>query len=301
MATPLLLACLSAHANAGYVVVDDTRPLSNTQQSMTDRHSIPFAQGRAPLGPLGRAALNVLVPLMQNQKVRIVGRPDATPSRLAEDRANSIRSFLIKKGAQPAAITIEINNTPNQRPKGGNYACEVYMGGQSAARFSPLNTPRPSSYSQPGQTALPAGSKATQQQIIQYIGQIALENQMDPIAALKAIQLISNAEMGSNNAPGRVVPVAYANPTVDRVQNLTWQLETSKTLRGNIDAWALGSGWNATIWNASDEFQVSKSSTLHGDFIAVLRQIADETQLNICAYQRSKTIKVTDPQISCKD
>lgn len=80
-----------------------------------------------------------------------------------------------------------------------------------------------------------------------------------------------------------------------------WVLDTGKTLKENLDAWAKQAGWSAPEWVASNFFQVTSASTLEGEFIDVLGQISDATKLNICITQREKRLKVIDSNISCKN
>lgn len=85
------------------------------------------------------------------------------------------------------------------------------------------------------------------------------------------------------------------------VRKPLWVLDTGKTLKENLDAWAKQAGWNPPEWLASNFFQVTNASTLEGVFINVLGQISDATKLNICITQREKRLKVIDSNISCKN
>lgn len=318
----------SSVANAAYVIVDDDMMPTQAQHVTqytdaplpTGRYPIPFAKKHGPLGPMGRAALDALIPQMRGQNIRIIGRPDANPSQLASSRANVIRSYLLRQGVSDNAITLEIDNTPNPQQNGSIYQSDIYFSRAQVQSTPPeqtyraANTPYESNYPLPTQqtqrvTALTAVDKAARAQIIQIISRSAQTGQMDPMSALKMIQSLSNtdapqaatlAETITQQQQIAAAPQLFvaANNTV---RKQSWQLETTKTLRENIDAWALSAGWNPAQWLASNYYQVTSASTLQGDFPEVLRQIADGTKLNICVYQRSKKIKVTDSNVPCKD
>lgn len=338
----------SSAVHAAYVVMDDdlmpTRSI--IAQSQPTHYTILFAKERSQLTQSARTSLDMIIPQMRGQSVHIIGRPDANVyeggklAQLASNRALVMRKHLMSAGIPANAITIEIDNTPNPQPNGSLYPSDIAI---SRAADNTYNHPAPT-YSAPAQSYAPAATdpiqprpqpaqrttapadqtttitaadKAARSQIIQFANRAAQSGNMDPIAALKLIQLLSNAgnetaSQPTNAAPTNqpiasisiTAPAAIQSPfvaTTNTARKLTWPLETTKTLRDNIDAWAKQAGWNATQWFAANYYQVTVASTLEGEFPDVLRQIADSTKLNICIYQRSKLIKVTDANISCKD
>ena len=113
------------------------------------------------------------------------------------------------------------------------------------------------------------------------------------------------ADASTNQIPktsiGAPIPQQLLDAANKTEPKQSWKLDTKKTLRDNIDTWAISAGWNKTQWLASNYYQITSASTLEGGFTDVLREIADTTKLNICAYKREKTIKVTDTNIPCKD
>lgn len=338
-----LLLTVNAIANAAYTVIDDdlmpTQYVDTQQASAGQPHyTIPFAKEYAALGPMGRAALDALIPQMRNQQIHIVGRADAMPyihgklASLATNRANNIRNYLLRAGVSSNAITVETDNTPNPQQNGSIYPSDIYIGRTNSngpaqayiaanqpytpAYIQPAQAPSfapPSTYSAPqptqrANTFTPA-DKIARAQIIQYISRAAQTGQIDPIAALKMIQILSNADMNNTiQTASQIIQIApapspalFVATTNNIVNKQSWQLVTSKTLRDNIDAWAVSVGWNPTQWLATNYYQVTNAVTLTGDFPDILRQIADSTKLNICVFQRSKRIKVTDSSVPCKD
>lgn len=343
------LLSFSLTANAVYVVLDDdlmpTRA-PDPQQLPTAHYAIPFAKEHSPLGNAGRAALDAIIPQMRDQKVQIIGRPDATTymggklAQLANNRANVIRNYLLREGVPANSIAMEIDNTPNPQTNGSIYPSDIYISrtqeNHQPRPYLSANQPNAPTYTRPAvpasfdqtmgyiQPTAPGYAQPTpppiqqipragaliaaRSQIIQFISRATQTGQMDPVAALKMIQTLSNTDMDSGPQTANAAPMSQpitpaplfvaANNTV---RKQFWQLETTKTLRDNIDAWALRGGWNPTQWLATNYYQVTTASTLEGDFPDVLRQIADSTKLNICIYQRDKRIKVTDANISCKD
>jgi len=94
-----------------------------------------------------------------------------------------------------------------------------------------------------------------------------------------------------------IAPTIIAATTTMRKES--WVLDKNLTLRGNVDTWSKQAGWNPSVWDASNYYQITVTSTIEGDFPDILRQIADSTGLNICARKRERYVRVTDPKVPC--
>lgn len=198
---------ISTHVHAAYTVMDDDLyPESHIQARMAPRteqaKTVPFARQRSILGPMGRASLDAMLPLMQNANVRIVGRPDASIHSgggvtLADDRATSIRDYLVKQGVPITAIKIEVDNSPNPQQSGSIYPSDVYISAISTMAVSraAMVTPQPQAeYTPPVQAlANPVTSAApapdgVNAELIRYINNAVQTGQMSPMVALKLLE-----------------------------------------------------------------------------------------------------------------
>lgn len=141
-----------------------------------------------------------------------------------------------------------------------------------------------------------SGSQQTDEQIIIDV----IIRQTTPLPTL--IHNLAKPESQAGIQPPATTqpppPTIYATPALARKEN--WVLDKSLTLRDNLNVWAKQASWNPSVWEASNYYQVTVTSTLEGDFPDVLRQIADSTGLNICAKKHEKYIRVTDANVSCK-
>lgn len=127
-------------AHAGYTVIDDdlfpnsvlearNASLIGRASAFPDEYRVPFAQGRTGLGSIGRASLTALLPILRTaSSIRVVGRPDAVPNaRLAQARADALRTHLERVGVERARIVVEIDNTPNQVADRGTFLVDLFV------------------------------------------------------------------------------------------------------------------------------------------------------------------------------
>lgn len=141
-----------------------------------------------------------------------------------------------------------------------------------------------------------APTEAVQAQVTPQALPVAAQRPVQPVAEVKPV-VEAQPEVKKPVPPPAMLFVA-ATATIRKP---LWVLDTGKTLKENLDAWAKQAGWTAPEWLASNFFQVTSASTLEGEFIDVLGQISDATKLNICITQREKRLKVIDSNISCKN
>lgn len=129
-----ILLSHSIQANAVYAVMDDDlMPTEVVETRLPSVHyTIPFAKGNSPLTSSGRSALDIIIPQMHGQSVRIVGRPDAILrngklAQLASNRSNVIRNYLLQEGIPADDIIVEIDNSPNPQQNGNIYPSDIYV------------------------------------------------------------------------------------------------------------------------------------------------------------------------------
>lgn len=141
-----------------------------------------------------------------------------------------------------------------------------------------------------------APTETMQAQAVPQALPVPAQRPAQPVAEVKPV-VEAQPEVKKQVPPPAMLFVA-ATATIRKP---LWVLDTGKTLKENLDAWAKQAGWSAPEWLASNFFQVTSASTLEGEFIDVLGQISDATKLNICITQRDKRLKVIDSNISCKN
>ena len=297
-------------------VATDTMASSSdleAQNPAPAHYVIPFTKNCSLLGHRGYSTLDAITPQKDGAYIRIVGRPDAMfnakgmKAQLAHDRANNIRDFLTRHGVPSNRIIIEVDNTPNPQPNGILYPSDIYISDATPALAAASNE---QSFMTPVSTAaqdaqLP--SAALQQDNVNATPPatpVATESfdiaQPDAAIPLPAGSTSPNPQAAAV-VPASAPPTSETPPVPISAPEDTWLLDKALTLRDNLDAWSKHMDWNQVTWKATTNYQVTADYTLKGDFAAVLRQIADNTDLNICVFKNDKVIKVTDPKTSCKD
>lgn len=149
-------------------------------------------------------------------------------------------------------------------------------------------------------------------QLIQFINQAVQNGQMHVTVALKLLRGLIETEYNyvSQQAATQITmpqlrapesapaPQFVATPAL--IRNESWLLDRKLTLRDNLNAWLKTAGWNPAVWEASNLYEITATSTFEGGFPDILRKVADATGLNICAKTREKIVRVTDATVSCK-
>lgn len=303
----------------------------------SDKYKISFLRGSSSLNPMARSYLDELVSRMRNaSQIRIVGRMDGASAaenrrnrQLGTARASAIRTYLINQGIPAGAVEVEVEADGNPDAASGFSSTDLvvvharpvraasderaiprhfrYLNNESATpTAAPTPAPAPvAAISQPARA-----SSGNDEAMLQYINQAVQAGQMAPSVAAQIIRSMLESKGNSNqvNAPAaavapvttQVIRTAYVpqEPAPARIER--WTLDARMNLKENFDAWAAASGWKTTLWEASNFYQVTSSRTLDGAFPDILKQIADSTGLNICAYPREKYVRVTDPNVSCR-
>ncbi|MES2879227.1 MAG: TcpQ domain-containing protein [Pseudomonadota bacterium] len=255
---------------------------------------------------------------------------------IAQARAISIRNYLIKQGVDEHLIWVEVDNSPNPQKNGINYPSDIFVtrGGTRSASIAapvarsvaqdfipqqPQLLSRAAYQEPPHQTARPefapvaapqaAPTNSNDAALIQYINQSVQSGQMQPAVAVQLIRSLLASTGGTRavESPTRypVQTAAYSSnspaPDQVRVQAIPerWVLDKQMSLRANLDAWSSAAGWNSTVWEANNAYQVTNTVAVDGAFPEVLRRVADATGLNICANPRQRFVRVTESSIPC--
>lgn len=335
-----LLAAFSTHASY-MVIDDDLYPTSYMAESRarameavnSENFKISFSKGSSTLSPMALSYLDVLVPRMRNApQIRIIGRMDgaiATKNKsqrqVGTARASAIRAYLISQGISADTMEVEVETVGNPDAASGFSSSEIVVVHPRTFRTASEDRAIPRQYRhlpQPEpQAPLPVPVAATSPQpiqsmhaandgaMLQYINQAVQAGQMAPSVAAQIIRSM----IASNSSATVAAPVAAPTQTAAVMRAIyvpqepaparveSWTLDAGKNLKENFDAWAAASGWKPTVWEASNFYQVTSSVVLDGAFPDILKRIADSTQLNICAYPRDKYVRVTDPNVSCRN
>lgn len=310
----------------------DPTPKARTKKKIliTENLNIPFFAEKKEIGPIATSMLiDTLPELRKAKEIIIQGRPGpSNASHIAKERTSYLKAWLIKNGVSETRIVSE----PQAVYRPSDYpSCS-----ESTITYKVMVIKNEVETEQPVITlAAPAPHRATLAILPDAISMTALRriftvSDIAKYTKAETLQLVENyhafkkvgstfpdeqiiieqaSKLRTPSAPANAretqakpsAPAPFFIPTPALVRKETWILSKNLTLRDNMDAWAKIAGWNPSIWNASNYFQVTVNSTLEGGFPDILRQIADSTKLNICVYSRDKKIKVTDSNISCKD
>lgn len=301
----------------------------------SDKYKISFLKGSTSLNPMARSYLDELVSRMRNaSQIRIVGRMDGSSAaenrrnrQVGTARASAIRTYLINQGIPAGALEVEVEPDGNPDAASGFSSTDLivvnarpvraaseeraiprhfrYLNNENAA---PTAAPTPAPVAAIAQPA--RASTGNDEVMLQYINQAVQAGQMAPSVAAQIIRSMLESKAGSIqvNAPAaapapvnaQAIRTAYVPQEATPARIERWTLDARMNLKENFDAWAAASGWKSTLWEASNFYQVTSSKTLDGAFPDILKQIADSTGLNICAYPREKYVRVTDPNVSCR-
>jgi hypothetical protein len=308
---------LASPAHATYTVVDADlyptavlegrgRPL---QPPAPENLKVAFARGSTRLGPIARATVESLLPRLRSAAaIKIIGHVDsATPTEseqqhvLAMTRASALRAYLVKAGVPASIIDIDADGSGNPTAKSGISAADLLVTAKPDPRASVaaqareqirVDTDRaiPGVYPhlQQQEPTAASGETAADSRLVEYINRAVQSGQMAPAVAAQILRSLATTR-GSTSAPAPAAPV--------RIER--WVLDARFTLRDNLDEWARISGWRPVLWEASNFYRVTRTSTLDGAFPDVLRRIADSTGLNICVHTGEKVVRVTDGNVAC--
>lgn len=325
---------LSTNANATYTVIeDDLYPTSAAvardrlaESGTTERFKIIFNRGSSAVGPNARLYIDDQIERLQAaDEIRIIGRPDSATATnnkqqrsLGLARASALRAYLVRSGIPASSIQVELDSSGNPMASSGVSPAEVVITTLRDSRSffadqarvqqeraiprtyrylnqDPETRPTPAApVSVSVQAQQPSGRSSSDASLIQYLNQAVQTGQMPPTVAAQILRSLA-AEAGAGTSQQVQVQAAPAASYAAT----RWVLDAKLTLKDNIDQWAKSSNWRAIVWEASNLYQVTATTTLDGAFPDVLKKIADSTGLNICVITREKQIRVTDANVPC--
>jgi hypothetical protein len=302
-----------------------------------DKFKVGFTRGATQLGPLARSFVDSLISRMRESnvdRVKIVGHIDlATPTDndkqrvLAMSRASSLRAYLMHSGVSGSIIEIDCETTGNASASSGISPADIFIYKKADARdavvaqaraeiqpVQPRSIPHDYTFRYPGSmppagvaepaTTESAGRPMPNERLVEYINRAVQTGQMQPTVAAQILQSLADEAQPAPAPAARYAPAqtaaalpVSARPTPVHVER--WVLDARLTLRDNLDEWAKASGWNPTIWDASNYYQVTQTTVVDGAFPDVLKRVADSTGLNICVKAAQKVVHVTDANVPC--
>lgn len=350
----LLIAIITTPALAGFTVMDDDLfptqaipasvaaaqartsqapgPLrqaaapSQQQQHPSEVYSILFRKGLWGLGEDGANALYELLPLMQDRKVTITGRPDGVSnSYLAGKRSESIRQWLIRNGIPAAQIEMRTDVNPNtaidnqypaeisiQKPA-AQYApvvAQLPYSGELRSGVSPSGirttiTPMPTAPVATPTVAIVATPPADPRlDLVRQLVIAAQAGRLDPKAALASIgELLAASPAAVAAALNRTAtsPAIARNPATDfgftaapeTARPKEWLLSSERTLKDSTVEWAKKEGYEID-WRASNYFRVGRTQTLTGDLLDTIDKVSTAAGLKMEVWKKDKLIRISD-------
>lgn len=320
MCTLLMLVALSGTTHAAFYVDEDAPQQTAVQPSTISRsqaYDVPFYIKRSQLGRYGRKALQGLLNnAKQSDTISITGYGDArNTTALARQRANSIRQWLVQNGVESSKIVVvessETNPSETLNVFNSTVALSRY---QAGAGLSPERQ-RSASLVRTSKEELPpialASSSATPQAVINDPVKLAIAHKLVALGQNKVIKpedaMVLLAEFLKNQdsaatapmqvsasqllAPAPVIPQVVPTAEVPQV----WTLSSGKTLKENIDEWARIAGWEKPIWDATNQYQITFSSTMNGTFLEVLGQISKAVpELDIQVWKNKRVFRIAN-------
>lgn len=290
-------------AQAQYTVLsDDLYPESLIQARYqpaltTVKNTIPFADNRSSLGPLGSAAVDRLARELGNATVRIVGRPDAVMqntghgNRISYNRAVAMRDRLITKGIPASSITIEVDETLQGQSSDGVYWSDVYI----TRNDTPPRAPYPVAFAPPNNAIQAARfSRATYQtfettqtvtaepattttnpagdrdQLLAFINASILDGTMHPTVGLRLLQtLLGDAQTAPTQPVTPTVAQVKPAPLVATAAPTTLDLNV-KVKTEISDSWEILSS-DATLQDTFQRWGKLANWTIHWEDVPPIR------------------------------
>jgi hypothetical protein len=294
----IMSAILCAPSFADYTVIDDdTNARMVAPKTVRSHYAIAFVRGSASLTVATRQHLSGLLPNMRGATLRIVGRPDAQMTAgtsrelLPRQRARMIQNFLLQQGILQENIAISVDHSPNPQPNGNTYPSDLFITHPAAPDTAMLSTVN----------ASPQSGMSFTDKLIDLIIQGAQSGYLKPSVAMRLMQVLlegARTTQPISTSPPIWQPAPAAAATAMPAQR-QWSLIPALSLHANLDVWSASAGWLPVQWEASSAYEIKTKAVIEGAFPDVLRQIAESTDLNICADKRVKRVRVTDHSIPC--
>lgn len=331
----LLTHQLQAQVASHNVPVKEDAPLAHPEpqfKEVVEHFAVPFAKSRSPLTSLGQRALDRAIKIVGEGEIQVIGRPDEQNydqgilAGLPQNRANIMRNYLLSHGVSAKVISVRVDASANP-PVDSIYMSNVVVTHKQpivekrieipAVQHAPIivQTEELQPVSNEPKIAFENKAKVS---LIKWVLRLVQTKQLSDAAAARIIRDLTGEtvaeipELQENKVEAAIASEkpeekhSEVTPTlfvaaISTIRKPLWVLDTSMTLKENLDVWSKQAGWAAPEWLASNFFQVTSAATLEGEFIDVLGQIAEGTRLNFCVTQREKRFKVIDSNISCKN
>lgn len=301
-------------------------PQQQPQQQAGDTYPILFRKGIWGIGEDGNNALYELLPLMQDRKITITGRPDGVSNNfLAGKRSEMVRQWLIRNGIPAAQIDMRTDDKPNTAID-NQYPVEISIQ-KPASQYAPVaaQLQRPADL-RPGLS--PSGIRTTVSPIVatqpaaptvaivatpsadprldlvRQLVTAAQAGRLDPKAALASIGELLAASPAAvaaalNSAPA---PMAITrNPTPEfsivaspeTARPKEWLMTADRTLKESIVDWAKKEGYEID-WKASNYFRVGRTQTLTGDLLETIDKVTTFAGVKMEVWKKDKLIRISD-------
>lgn len=299
------------------------------QQGNEEAYSIFFRKNVWGMGEDGSNALYELLPLMQDRKITVIGRPDGVAnSFLAGKRSEQIRQWLIRNGIPASQIELRTDVKANTAID-NQYPAEVrihapapqYAPVALAQRpvdlrpgvtlsgirttVSPMLTAQPVSQPASPTVAIVATPQADPRlDLVRQLVIAAQAGRLDPKAALASIAELLAASPGTVAAALNVAqtpPAIVRKPALDfglsaaseTARPKEWLLSSERTLKDNAAEWAKKEGYELD-WKASNYFRVGRTQTLTGDLLETLDKVSSAASLKMEVWKKDKLIRISD-------
>lgn len=102
--------------------------------------------------------------------------------------------------------------------------------------------------------------------------------------------------------PAVVSPVANVMNTLQRIEDAAeparnWELMPGRSLKDNMDSWALAAGWQAPVWTVQTPYQVAFSKVFTGTFMQALTELNKEVpELDFHISKAARKLRVSEAQ-----
>ena len=314
----LLLAALSGTTHAAFYV-DEDAPQQTAVQPSTISHSqiydVPFYVKRSQLGRRGRKMLqDLLNDAKQAESVSITGYGDArNATTLGRQRGNAIQRWLVQHGVEGSKIVVTESPDTNPSETVNVFNSTVALSRNQASTRLSSDHQQSVSLVKTNKERLPpvelTRSPALPQAAINDPVKLAIANKLVALGQSKVIkpedamallaELLKNQDVAApthvSTAQQLTPPSAIPQVIPTTESSRAWLLSSSKTLKENIVEWTKIAGWENPIWDASNQYQVTFSSTMNGTFLEVLGQISKAVpELDIQVWKNKRVIRIAD-------
>lgn len=318
----LLAAATAGTAHAAFYVDEDSPQQVATQVSAARApltYDIPFFIKRVQLGPMGRQALQALLADARTaDTVTVVGHgdPGANPN-LGGQRAIAIKQWFLKNGVSGNKIKLRLDSSSLPTESSSVFNSEVILEHRQSNTVA-LNRDNLRSATLFRETRTPdhviQPINTTAQQLLSDPAKLAIASKIIALSQNKLIRpedVVTLLAELLRNMPAETPPPQPTHTLTQAVQPIqiqpapqpaadqprTWRLDSSKTLRANVEDWAMQAGWTKPIWRPINPYQITFSSTMQGSLLDALGEIAKAVpELDIQVSRTKREILISGGQ-----